>query len=192
VQIAALKIGLLLIATASLAPVDRLRAEAASTVAGSDVLQIAPDTSRASLAAIANWLSDSYGLPRIDVLPNIELVPPGRLAALRYRGLLPDRWQFVTSADVQRQVVAVYDDARRTIYLPEGWTGATLAERSILVHEMVHHLQNLGGLTFECAGAREKVAYEAQDDWLKARGGDLEKEFETDMFTILIAGACMN
>jgi hypothetical protein len=52
------------------------------------------------------------------------------------------------SPDV-REAVAAYDDEMKTIYLPEGWTGATPAERSVLVHPMVHHLQNLGKLKYE-------------------------------------------
>jgi hypothetical protein len=92
----------------------------------------------------------------------------------------------------QREVVAVYDDKTRTIYLPESWTGETIAEQSVLVHEMVHHLQNLAGQKFACAGEREKPAYFAQDQFLKLHGLDLEKEFDVDMFTIIAISACMN
>jgi hypothetical protein len=56
---------------------------------------------------------------------------------------------------------------------------------------MVHHLQNLAGLKFECPMAREKVAYMAQDQWLKRFGTSLETEFDLDMFTVLISSACM-
>ena len=56
---------------------------------------------------------------------------------------------------------------------------------------MVHHLQNLAGLKFECPMAREKVAYMAQDQWLKRFGKSLEAEFELDMFTVLLSSSCM-
>ena len=39
--------------------------------------------------------------------------------------------------------------------------------------------------------AREKVAYMAQDKWLKRFGTSLESEFDLDMFTVLISSACM-
>ena len=39
--------------------------------------------------------------------------------------------------------MAIYDDATQTIYLPEGWQGVKPAKLSILVHEMVHHMQSL-------------------------------------------------
>ena len=57
---------------------------------------------------------------------------------------------------------------------------------------MVHHLQNLAGLKFACAGEREKPAYLAQDKWLRLHGLELEKEFEVDMFTVVALSACMN
>jgi len=38
---------------------------------------------------------------------------------------------------------------------------------------------------------REKLAYLAQDKWLSRFGMSLEKEFEVDLFTVLISSACM-
>lgn len=189
----ALRIGLLLIAISPFPQIEYLHAEPAPPATASTALKIDREHPQASLAAIATWLAEKYNLPRVNEVPIIEFVPASRLATIRFKGLLPDSWQSGdASTEVRRRIIAVYDDAQRTIYLPEGWTGATLAEQSILVHEMVHHLQNLGGLKFECAGAREKLAYEAQDDWLKAHGSDLEKELEIDVFTVFIAAACMN
>jgi hypothetical protein len=60
------------------------------------------------------------------------------------------------------------------------------------VHEMVHHLQNVGQLKYDCPAAREKPAYLAQNRWLRQFGLDLENEFQIDMFTIVAMSACMN
>src|SRR6266404_416977 len=80
---------------------------------------------------------------------------------------------------------------RKTVLTGGIRTGTTPAEQSVLVHEMVHHLQNLGKVKFECPMAREKLAYMAQDQWLKRFGKDLETEFEVDMFTVLVSSSCM-
>lgn len=150
-----------------------------------------------SLATIARWISTNYDLPYPAELPRIELVQPAQILRLRYDALLPRRSQAIGGEhstplpQVQREVVAVYDDASRTIYLPVGWTGATVAERSVLVHEMVHHLQNLAGRKYDCGGAREKPAYLAQRQWLAERGLELETEFDVDLFTIVALSACM-
>jgi hypothetical protein len=90
----------------------------------------------------------------------------------------------------QRRVVALYDDRATAIFLTDDWTGTSPADRSILVHEMVHHIQNLSGIKYECPMAREKPAYLAQDKWLGQFGLSLEKEFDVDMFTIVVSSAC--
>jgi len=150
-----------------------------------------------SLDAIARWISANYDLPYAAEMPRIELVQPAQIHRLRYNALLPRQSQAIGGEhstplpEIQREVVAVYDDTSRTIYLPAGWTGASVAERSVLVHEMVHHLQNLAGRRYDCGGAREKTAYLAQRQWLAERGLDLETEFQVDLFTIVALSACM-
>ena len=147
------------------------------------------------LAGIATWLSKNFDLPEIDAEPNIELVPPARIAAIRYRGLMPQSLNATSNdeaaLDASRQTVAIYDDATQTIYLPEGWSGASPAEMSVLVHEMVHHIQNRGQLKYECPQEREKLAYAAQGRWLGLFGLTLAGEFELDPFTLLVRTRCM-
>jgi hypothetical protein len=156
--------------------------------------QAAASLGHALIAAIESWLVVQFDLPLAQGHPRIELVPAAKIAALRYRGLAPNaRTEIVSSVQAasERDIVAVYSDAAHTIYLPEGWTGSTAAELSILVHEMVHHLQNAGRLTYECPQAREKVAYMAQERWLGLFGRSLEQDFELDGFSLLVKTRCM-
>jgi hypothetical protein len=83
-----------------------------------------------------------------------------------------------------------YDDELRTIYLPSDWRGHTAAELSIVVHEMVHHIQNTGHLKYECGEAREKLAFKAQEQWLGLFGQDLETQFGLDSLTLLVRTNC--
>jgi hypothetical protein len=94
------------------------------------------------------------------------------------------------SVGKMRGIVAVYNDHMKTIYLPNGWSGRTAAELSVLVHEMVHHLQNEGRTRFECPAEREKLAYEAQNKWLGLFGRSIEQEFEINGLAILISTSC--
>jgi hypothetical protein len=143
----------------------------------------------ALLTAIVLWLSANFDLPAIHQPPRVEFVPPARIVALRHNGLAGGPSDMPTTSD-QPTVVAVYHHATRTIYLPEGWTGNSPAELSVLVHEMVHHLQNVGQLKFECPQEREQVAYKAQERWLGLFGRDLLRDFELDAFTILVSTKC--
>jgi hypothetical protein len=147
------------------------------------------------VTAIGTWLSTQFDLPAVQSPPRIELVPFEEIVALRYRGLLPhggigevlDGRSAISS---ESDTVAVYSDSAQTIYLPQGWTGSTAAELSILVHEMVHHIQHLAGLKYECPQAREKLAYMAQDRWLNLFGGSLAQDFDLDGLSLLVKTKC--
>ena len=151
----------------------------------------------ALLTEIGIWLSTNFDLPTMQDHPLVEFASPMKLVGMRYKGILPDQWREDSVRDPAmqaahlREVVAVYNDATRTIFLSDAWTGNTPVDVSVLVHEMVHHLQNLGGLKYDCAAAREKPAYLAQDQWLKLHGLDLEREFEIDKFTLFVSSACL-
>ena len=55
---------------------------------------------------------------------------------------------------------------------------------------MVHHLQSVAGLKYECPQSREKLAYQAQERWLALFGRDLAQDFELDGFSLLAKTKC--
>jgi hypothetical protein len=150
------------------------------------------------LTEITDWLAANFDFPARSEHPRIAFASPLKLAAMRYKGLLSDGWREDSIEDpavlttYPREVVAIYNDTTKTIVLAEGWAGATPAEISVLVHEMVHHLQNLSGLKYDCPAAREKLAYKAQNLWLQQFGLDLETTFDVDLLTILVRSTCAN
>jgi hypothetical protein len=152
----------------------------------------AADSLTALAAEIAAWLSVNFELPAVDRPPRIEFASPIRINALRYRGLIKGQTsQDLALPNSAGQTVAIYVDKTFTIYLPSGWTGTTPAETSMLVHEMVHHIQNVARIKHDCPQAREKVAYAAQERWLRRFDRSLESEFEVDPFTVLARTLCM-
>jgi len=151
----------------------------------------------ALLTAIVLWLSANFDLPATYEHPKVEFVPAVEIAFLHYGAFTTEKRREVLaqyrsniSLDKRREVVAVYIDVMETIFLPEGWTGNTPAELSVLVHEMVHHLQNLARQRFECPQAREALAYAAQERWLGLFGRNLLEDFEIDRTTLLISTRC--
>jgi hypothetical protein len=146
------------------------------------------------LTTIVLWLSTNFGLPASYDHPLVKLVPERKIVELRYKGIASWHMKMGTVPSVppgQRVTVSVYDDATKTIYLPEDWTGDTPADLSVLVHELVHHLQNAGKLKFACPQEREQLAYKAQEQWLGMFGRDLLRDFEIDPFTLLVSTRCM-
>ena len=151
----------------------------------------------ALVTAIMLWLSANFDLPAQSEQPQIKIVSATEIVAQRYGAISPEKRREVlalaknaASANKGREVVAIYDDTSKTIMLPEGWTGSTPAELSVLVHELVHHLQRVSDLKYECPGAREALAYSAQDKWLGLFGLSLSKEFDIDAFTLKVSTTC--
>jgi hypothetical protein len=156
-----------------------------------------PDTAfaRPLLAPIAIWLSKEFALPSIQRYPEVELLSSAAINALRYKGLSPRASNKIASdsgpaTPQASETVAIYSDHEQTIYLAEGWSGRTPADLSVLVHEMVHHFQNVLGLRHECPQEREKLAYMAQERWLGLFGHNLETDFELDGFSLIGKTRC--
>ena len=141
------------------------------------------------IAAIEGWLLNQLSLPPNDHKPNIELVPAQTIVAMRYPLFSKQQWSDQSALSLH-DTVAIYDDSTQTIYLADDWNGSTPAELSILVHEMVHHFQNIHGLKYECAQAREELAYRAQGHWLGLFGHDLASDFDLDPFSLLVKTRC--
>jgi hypothetical protein len=55
---------------------------------------------------------------------------------------------------------------------------------------MVHHLQTVAGLKYECPQAREKSAYAAQEKWLSMYGLNLMDEFEINPMAVFVRSSC--
>lgn len=133
------------------------------------------------LDTLGLWLGANFDLPRTAHNPRLVTLPGAELVAMRYgdgAGVAPDR------------VVALYDEATGTIYLSDGWSGSSPAELSILVHELVHHMQAMAGHRFACPAARERLAYDAQDAWLALFGEDLQSAFDLDPAMLLVGTVC--
>jgi hypothetical protein len=151
------------------------------------------------LTVIVTWLSVNFGLPAVYEHPQVEFAPAARMLEVRLSRVpsggasrLASPSEASGQAEFGHDIEAIYDDLSRTVYLPQAWTGAAPAEVSVLVHEVVHHLQNVAGLTYDCAEAREKPAYAAQGRWLELFGMSLAEEFQLDPMTVLVRTNCMH
>lgn len=146
------------------------------------------------LSVLMAWLVATSDLPATDETPQIAFVEVSEMAEARRRrvALRPGQDGSDLREHAGRSVHAFYEDATRTIHLARTWRADSPAEVSILVHELVHHIQNAGGLEYPCAAARELPAYRAQARWLETFGMDLGRAFDLDPMTLLVRTRCMH
>lgn len=100
------------------------------------------------------WLVTKTGwsvreAPEIRFIPHTELVK-----------------RFSGGKGTDYRVEALYSETDHTIYLPDSWRPDDLRDRSILLHELVHHLQYLNNVKVTCASEYEWQAFELQIAWL--------------------------
>ena len=77
-------------------------------------------------------------------------------------------------------IVAIYNNRLKEIMVPMWFDLDKLSHRSILLHELVHHLQYENEYDEEvmCKAELEKQAYDLQDLWLKENKAVLSKGLE--------------
>lgn len=134
------------------------------------------------IAMLMAWVAATTGLPEERELPRVQLQSAQALSDLRYRNI---------GAQRRHEVAGLYVDFTRTIHLSDNWDSRSVIDVSVLVHELVHHLQNVAGLTYACAAEREKLAYQAQDQWLAMFGHSLESDFQIDAMTLKLNTECL-
>jgi len=134
------------------------------------------------IALMLAWLAVGFGLPEGIDPPSVRFMAPEGLIAARYGS---------AEIDSDLDVIALYDDATRTVILRKGWDGRDAIASSVLLHELVHHVQNVAELRYACPAAREELAYEAQARWLALFGHDLESAFGIDQPSLRLTYVCL-
>lgn len=145
----------------------------------------------ALLTALMVWVSSVTGYPPADSLPRIALSTPCDLYEMAVGADCPE--------DDEILIRGVYDHHSDTIHLREGWEPDNLHDIAVLVHEMVHHLQNHAGMDMvpkndPCSGQKlEKPAYQAQIRWLMSTGLDFDQSLAvmgTNRLFLLMVTSC--
>jgi Domain of unknown function (DUF6647) len=149
----------------------------------------------ALLSVIGVWVAANTGFSEPQHLPTLAFIADGRIKQIhqelahRADGTLEPG--SVPESNDSQDVVAFYDARRKTIFLSQSWDARSPADQSVLVHELVHHLQKEAGATYRCPGEQEKPAYAAQADWLALYDLSLESEFGIDALTLLVRTNCL-
>jgi hypothetical protein len=122
---------------------------------------------KALILALMTWASAQTGLPVPEVQPIVKHATAEQMWHMARPGTEYD-------AAGSQQYLGLY--ANGVMWLRDDWSVESVRDVSILLHEVVHHMQEEAGQEYPCRGASERVAHEAQFAWLEAAGLD---PFET-------------
>lgn len=127
------------------------------------------------------WIAAHSNLAVAD-RPHIEMVPRQTMSSLYFGAASTKNFY---------DLEAFYLPAKATVYLPESWRPAGLRDKSILVHELVHHLQAINNVRVSCPAALEREAYDLQFKWLREQGVEDPYEYSgLNVLTVILAGIC--
>lgn len=131
----------------------------------------------ALVAVLIAWIAAKTGL---------AAPPPPRI-------LLVPLQQMVEMTGATAKPQAVYKRNERTIYLRDDWTSDTLLNKAIVVHELVHHFQEMNNVQMPCERAQEADAYHLEMKWLREQGVEDPYAFlETNELAIMLRSMCLD
>lgn len=122
---------------------------------------------KALILALMTWASAQTGLPVPDTPPIVKHATAEQMHYMAQPGTEYD-------AASAQQYLGLY--ANGVMWLRDDWDVGNVRDVSVLLHEVVHHMQEEAGAEYRCRVASERVAHEAQFAWLEAAGLD---PFET-------------
>jgi hypothetical protein len=134
---------------------------------------VAPDAMRQRVEELVRWISaNSDYPPTLKRLPQFVFLAP---ETIRHGFSSSSLGYSVDTSSVRAAQV------KGTIYLPN--TFALGRDDYMLLHELVHHLQDESGRKFECLAMREREAYALQMAFVQETGVGL---MPNDMFMLML------
>ena len=101
--------------------------------------------------------------------------------------------QMIEMAGGTAKPQAIYKRKERIIYLRNDWTADTLLNKAVLVHELVHHLQETNNVQAPCERAHEAQAYHLELVWLGEQGVEDPNSFlQTNELAIMLRSVCLD
>lgn len=122
---------------------------------------------------LVRWISSKSNYPaKLRQMPEFVFLPPQTIRQAFSRSALG-------YSDQSSSIRAV--QVKGTIYLPDTFKLGT--DDYMLMHELVHHIQDESGMKFGCLAEREREAYALQMQYVEETGTG---EAPNDMFMLML------
>ena len=130
------------------------------------------------LTALMIWLGANTTLDTNHDIPKVLFLPQAEMEVLYYK----------EDADKNtNQLHGLYDQQNDTIILPESWDRRDPWDLGVLLHEMIHYLQDMNDIQFQCTAEMEKNAWPIQQKYLKEQHN---YEWEYDPMWYMVISTC--
>lgn len=170
-----LALGVALASKAEIAPLQQATQENKANTAKTQVVSVRPELPGNLVPRFLTWIVHETQL----------LMPPPPQILLVYPNEMHEH------AEGSRSVLALYDWEAATIYLPSKWDVTRMYDRALLLHELVHHVQQFNRVGATCHAEHERQAYALTAKWLAEQGvADPYGLLNTDELTVAIFSNC--
>tara|TARA_Y100000748_G_scaffold285046_1_gene267295 strand:+ start:370 stop:792 length:423 start_codon:yes stop_codon:yes gene_type:complete len=130
------------------------------------------------LTALMIWLGANTPFDTNHDIPNVLFLTQSQMEELYY---VEDQEKF------PNQLHGLYNRENNTIVLPDTWDRRKPWDLGVLIHEMVHYLQDVNQLEFECTAQMEKEAWPIQKQYLKEQHN---YDWDYDQLWFLVVSNC--
>ncbi len=130
------------------------------------------------LTALMIWLGANTGLDTNHDIPKVLFLSQEKMEKLYY----------VDERDQRpNELHGLYDTNTNTIVLPDTWDRRKAWDMGVLIHEMVHYLQDMNDVDFQCTAQMEKDAWPIQQKYLKEQH---DYDWEYDSLWYMVISTC--
>ena len=109
------------------------------------------------LTALMIWLGANTPFDTNHDIPNILFMSQDQMEQMFYKG----------TVKMPNTLHGLYDKESDTIILPDTWDRRKAWDMGVLLHEMVHYLQDINNHEFSCTAEMERDAWPIQQQYLK-------------------------
>ena len=111
------------------------------------------------LTALMIWLGANTPFNTNHDIPSILFVTQAQMEEMFYKG----------TNKMPNTLHGLYDKESDTIILSDQWDRRKAWDMGVLLHEMVHYLQDQNNMKFRCPAEMEKDAWPIQQKYLKEK-----------------------
>ena len=109
------------------------------------------------ITALMIWIGANSSLDTLVEIPQVIFLPQEQMESLYY------------SAGNKKTgtLHGFYNTKQDVVILPDTWDRRKGWDLSVLLHEVIHYVQDMNGITFQCLAEMEKDTWPLQQKYLK-------------------------